>query len=511
MKKYFLFAVSLAVLSAVSDVSADSLLNGSATINFDQNAWNNLASGYGPTPVLTLSAFFNQTQANALTYDQTLTNVQVGASYTNQVYAMNGPTVTNLAGRTTQPTTFVYYPGHLTNHTGSIGLGGIARFDVYGGAYGELLYGDYTLQFDTNRIALGGSGWYLKGNIPPAAAAFDLLNVTTLETNNTLTISGDLGVSFEVANFLYATPGDTLAIVGNLTFTGQTVATLVNGLARINYDQSAWDALGSGYGVGQPVLTLAAFFTQAQANALTTEQIFYTVQTNAPYTNEIYGLNAPTVTNLAGSGIFPARTTQPTTFTYDRGNLTNQTGGIGLGGIAEFAVTPAIGGGVLLYGDYTLQYAASRIALGGSGWYLEDHIAPASPAFDLINISVVETSNLFTISGDLGVTYEIANFMLATPSDTLAVVGTFNFTGYTVPLTTPVLSSIKARGGNLFLQATNGLAGSSFTLLSATNAALPSSSWMPMATGTFDGNGNASNSIAINPLESARFFRLQQP
>jgi hypothetical protein len=210
------------------------------------------------------------------------------------------------------------------------------------------------------------------------------------------------------------------------------------------------------------------------------------------------------VTNLS------SRHTQPTTFIYQRGNLTNQTGSIGLGGVARFAV---YGGtyGNLLFGDYTLQYDSSRIVLGGTGWYLEDNIPPAAAAFDLINVTVVETNSSFTISGDLGVSFEVANFLYSTPADTLADVGTFTFTGYTAPFTTPVISQLTAAGGNLVLQATNGLASSGYTLLSTTNLALPTSAWTATATGSFDGNGVSSNSISINPAEPARFFQLQQP
>jgi hypothetical protein len=88
-----------------------------------------------------------------------------------------------------------------------------------------LLYGDYTLQYDPTRIGgiYKGTGWYLKGNIPPTAAAFDILNVNVTETPTTLTISGDLGVSYEVANFLYGTPTDQGADVGTFSFTGDLV------------------------------------------------------------------------------------------------------------------------------------------------------------------------------------------------------------------------------------------------------------------------------------------------
>jgi hypothetical protein len=201
-----------------------SVTGGSATINFDRAAWESLASGFGTPPVLTLSAFFNQAQANALTQSNLLHDAQTGATYTNEIYAVNGATVTNLPSRYTQPTTFTYQRGNLTNGTGSIGLGGVARFAVYGGAYGNLLYGDYTLQYSTARLAYGGSGWYLKGNIPPAAAAFDLLNVVIVETNNSFTLSGNLGVSPEVAYGLYGTPADAEQSVGTFSLTVATRA-----------------------------------------------------------------------------------------------------------------------------------------------------------------------------------------------------------------------------------------------------------------------------------------------
>jgi len=224
MKKSILVG-SLVGLLGLTSVNADTLLSGTATIDYDKTAGDSLASGFGPTPVLTLGAFFNQADANARTQTQLMTDPNPGgpASYTGQVYAMNSVSVVNLPSRYTQPTTFNYTPGALSSHTGSIGLGGVARFDIYGGSFGSLLYGDFTLQFDSARSFVGGTGWYLKANIPPAAAAFDLLNVTITEAPGTFTITGDLGVSYEVANFIYNTPADLLKDVGNFTFTATTV------------------------------------------------------------------------------------------------------------------------------------------------------------------------------------------------------------------------------------------------------------------------------------------------
>lgn len=200
--------------------SADTLTGGAATIDFDKPAWDTLASGLGiGSPALTLGAFFDQAQANARTQSQLLTDV-LSSTYTGQTYALNGALVLNLTGRHTQPTTFAYAPGNLAGHTGSIGLGGVARFETL---LGPVLFGDYTFQYDSARTLAGGTGWYLQGNIPPAGALFDLLNVSIVESPGTFTISGDLGVSYELANFLFGTPGDTLKDVGNFTFTATTV------------------------------------------------------------------------------------------------------------------------------------------------------------------------------------------------------------------------------------------------------------------------------------------------
>lgn len=215
------FCLLLATACGLRSGAAE-LVSGAAVIDYDEAAWNALAAATGqPQPVLRLDAVFNQAEAAAATYDELLRAPKPGASYLGQTYAMNGGTVTNLPQRTAQPTTFAWEPGDLPGHTGVIGLGGVARFAVSGG--GVLLYGDFTLLYSSARLARGGSGWFLRGNIPPAAAAFDLLNPVLTETATGFTLAGDLGVSFEVANFLYATPADTLRVVGRFQFTGSSV------------------------------------------------------------------------------------------------------------------------------------------------------------------------------------------------------------------------------------------------------------------------------------------------
>lgn len=214
-------ALSLAATALAGlTTHAATLSSGSATLNYSQSGIEALGSGLGPAPVLTLSTYFNQSESASRTAAQLGTDLIPGSTYTGQVYGMNGATVVNLDGRSAQPTTFSYTAGNLDAHTGAIGLGGVARFDVFGGAGGSLLIGDLTLQYDINRTLVGGSGWFLKGNIPPAAVLFDLTNVSISESPAGFTLSGDLGVTFEVANFLLNTPTDTLRNVGTFTFTG---------------------------------------------------------------------------------------------------------------------------------------------------------------------------------------------------------------------------------------------------------------------------------------------------
>ena len=216
----------LALLMLAGTVPAATLVSGSAQIDFDKAAWDSLAAGIGVgQPVLTLDEYFDQTAANQRTPAKLLNDeVQANPSYTGQIYLMNGTTVSNAPGRTSQPTTFTFTPGQIQGHTGSIGLGGVARFRVAAAAGGgRLLYGDYTLLYDADRASLGNSGWVLMGNIAPAGAAFDLLNVSVIETPSSLTISGNLGVTFEYANLLYATPSDEGRNVGHFTFTALVV------------------------------------------------------------------------------------------------------------------------------------------------------------------------------------------------------------------------------------------------------------------------------------------------
>lgn len=211
---------TIAQQSAAGAFTMKPLVRGQAEIDYDVDAWATLAAGFAPPPVLFLDEVFDQAEANAADYNGILSiDVDVDPPGDNLIYEMNGAVVVNQPGRTTQPTDFTY-GAELTRHAGAVGLGGITRWDVLpGGAAGHLLFGDFTLLYDANRIALGGSGWCLFGNIAPVAVVFDLLNVRAVSEFGTLTIEGDLGISWEMAFLLFNTPADHLVDVGDFTFT----------------------------------------------------------------------------------------------------------------------------------------------------------------------------------------------------------------------------------------------------------------------------------------------------
>jgi autotransporter-associated beta strand protein len=78
-------------------------------------------------------------------------------------------------------------------------------------------------------------------------------------------------------------------------------------------------------------------------------------------------------------------------------------------------------------------------------------------------------------------------------------------------LPSPQILSFALSGTDLVLKATNGVAGSSYSVLMSTNISLPLPQWMPVATNTLAANGSftivATNSV--DPAAPQRFYALQ--
>ncbi len=74
----------------------------------------------------------------------------------------------------------------------------------------------------------------------------------------------------------------------------------------------------------------------------------------------------------------------------------------------------------------------------------------------------------------------------------------------------PVINQVTTSGVNLILQGTNGTAGTSYSILTATNITMPMTNWTTNATGVFGAGGTFSNGIPLGG-EPARYFRIKTP
>src|SRR5439155_25154945 len=75
----------------------------------------------------------------------------------------------------------------------------------------------------------------------------------------------------------------------------------------------------------------------------------------------------------------------------------------------------------------------------------------------------------------------------------------------------PGFSSITVSGTNVVISGTNGSVGANYTVLTATNVALPSSNWVSIVTNQFGAGGGFSFTNPIAPGDRQRFFRIRTP
>jgi hypothetical protein len=64
-------------------------------------------------------------------------------------------------------------------------------------------------------------------------------------------------------------------------------------------------------------------------------------------------------------------------------------------------------------------------------------------------------------------------------------------------------------GGSITLNAVNGAANGPVTVLTSTNLALPVASWTTVTSTTFDGSGNLSLPITVDPTLPQSFYLLR--
>jgi autotransporter-associated beta strand protein len=74
----------------------------------------------------------------------------------------------------------------------------------------------------------------------------------------------------------------------------------------------------------------------------------------------------------------------------------------------------------------------------------------------------------------------------------------------------PAFNPVTVSGGNLILSG-SGTAGTSYTLLTTTNLAMPMALWTTNYTGTISESGTFTNSIPMSNTNPARYFRVRTP
>jgi hypothetical protein len=144
-----------------------------------------------------------------------------------------------------------------------------------------------------------------------------------------------------------------------------------------------------------------------------------------------FTVNGPTAPNP------PARANQPTTFSFDPGNLFGTaTGKIGLGGVMRFRVDVAPPTNRVMIGDMALEYhpELEGATPGRSGWLLENYIRFQADAFELFDVTTLLVGNSLTVSGELGFGWGFDHLGAEEARLAQARIGTFSFATTVVPV-----------------------------------------------------------------------------
>jgi len=232
-KRVSQIAVILLVINSPS-VLASSVSGGSMTLNIDSEqlaaafTWNNDPN----RPSVWLEEYFDSAQAASRTKEQLLSeHIIPGPTVISGIgreFTVNGSSATGLNGSNNNVgNNFTFDANDLTGTaTGVIGLGGAMRFrlnntfiidPVTGEEQGNrTITGYYSLEYDDTRVDAteGRSGWAVFNHHSFRARLFDLTNVATTLTGESLTLSGDLSLA-EAFNHM---GGEFGSIVGDFSF-----------------------------------------------------------------------------------------------------------------------------------------------------------------------------------------------------------------------------------------------------------------------------------------------------
>jgi autotransporter-associated beta strand protein len=179
-----------------------------------------------------------------------------------------------------------------------------------------------------------------------------------------------------------------------------------------------------------------------------------------------------------------------------------------------------------LSGNLGVLTVTNTLGLGGTAWMKLNRAA--SPNSDRLVAASINYGGTLVVTNagaplHVGDTFTLFSapllggaFTLSLPSayawntDNLAVNGSITVVGVYKPVITSANFSTLS-SGFITLNGTNGIPSGSFTVLTSTNVALPLSNWTSVLTGAFDGSGNFSGSVPVDPSLPRQFFLLQMP
>jgi hypothetical protein len=229
----------------------------------------------------------------------------------------------------------------------------------------------------------------------------------------------------------------TCLVLGALAFlpgwAAATTISVTGGSMTMNLDRQQWATTNGGTyyaapydGTTQPApgMYLEEFLDNSHFGPLFSNQ--WNAYNLVPGLGEIpstglqYGVNGASVSNL------PGHHNQPTNFSFDPANPTGTaSGAIGLDGTMKFRgnFQQSPGQSMFLLGEFSLFYNAAAAINGASGWVVKGNISPAMPVFDLLNVSTALNGSVWTLSGDLRFSPEVASAFFDEPNDGPKILG----------------------------------------------------------------------------------------
>jgi hypothetical protein len=241
------------------------------------------------------------------------------------------------------------------------------------------------------------------------------------------------------------------------------------------------------------------------------------------------GFGGATSTLGAGDLIINGGTVSASTIVTD-GNTNSTISVAGSGTLSLTSVAGSIGTVAAPVGSLTIDNSTLNLAIGGTG--------PTVVCSNLVTDITAGTSNTINIT-ELPVIPSLPATLTLIQSGNPAV-GTFNFVlgtkpeGYTCSLVNSFVNdnavqlnvtgvpspangkgtsitsvSFQAATSSLVITGTNGLANDVYYILTSTNLALPVVSWTPIATNTFDANGDFNVSLPYSAGSVQQYYSIK--